>query len=45
VAVAGFDAAAAARKLSNLGGAPQVARDKTVVSFRDPDGIKVQIGA
>jgi len=45
VGVAGFDAAAAARKLRDLGAAPQVARDKAVVSFRDPDGIRVQIGA
>ena len=44
VGVAGLDPSAAARKLKNLGMAAGVARDKSAVSFRDPDGIKVQIG-
>jgi catechol 2,3-dioxygenase-like lactoylglutathione lyase family enzyme len=45
VGMASFDPGATARKLTDLGVAPQVARDNIVVSFRDPDGIKVQIGA
>jgi catechol 2,3-dioxygenase-like lactoylglutathione lyase family enzyme len=44
VGVAGFDPAAAAQKLKDLGAA-EVALDKTIVAFRDPDGIKAQIGA
>ena len=44
VGVAGFDAAATATKLKNLGVAAEVSRDKSAVSFRDPDGIRVQIG-
>ena len=43
VAVAGFDSAASAAKLKSLGVNAEVARDKSAVSFRDPDGIKVQI--
>jgi catechol 2,3-dioxygenase-like lactoylglutathione lyase family enzyme len=44
VGVTGFDPSAAARKLKDLGVAADVARDKNAVSFRDPDGIRVQIG-
>src|SRR6058998_4004345 len=45
VGVIGFDPSAAASKLGNLGVNAAVARDKSAVSFRDPDGIKVEIGA
>src|ERR1051326_695031 len=44
VGVTGFDAAAAVAKLKNLGVKADVTRDKSTVSFRDPDGIRVQIG-
>lgn len=44
VGVAGFDPAATAAKLKSLGVAATVARDKSAVSFRDLDGIRVQIG-
>jgi hypothetical protein len=44
VGVAGFDPAAAARTLQNLGVTAEVARDRSAVSFRDPDGIRVEIG-
>jgi hypothetical protein len=30
--------------VKNLGAAAGVARDRSAVSFRDPDGIKVEIG-
>jgi catechol 2,3-dioxygenase-like lactoylglutathione lyase family enzyme len=43
VSVAGFEAAAAVSKLKSLGVNAQLARDKSV-AFRDPDGIRVQIG-
>jgi catechol 2,3-dioxygenase-like lactoylglutathione lyase family enzyme len=43
VGVADFDPTAVARRLKDLGGA-EVALEKTIVAFRDPDGIKVQIG-
>ena len=45
VGVVGFDPSAVASKLKNLGVNAAVARDKSAVSFRDPDGIKVEIGA
>jgi len=45
VGVVGFDPSAAASKLKSLAVAAQVARDKKAVAFRDPDGIRVQIGA
>jgi len=45
VGVVGFDPSAVASKLKNLGVNAAVARDKNAVSFRDPDGIKVEIGA
>jgi catechol 2,3-dioxygenase-like lactoylglutathione lyase family enzyme len=45
VGVAGFDPAAAVRTLQSLGVAAEVARDRGSVSFRDPDGIRVEIGA
>jgi len=45
VGVAGFDPTAVASKLKSLGVAANVARDKKAVAFRDPDGIRVQIGA
>ena len=44
VAVAGFDASATVRTLQNLGITAEAARDGNSVSFRDPDGIHVQIG-
>lgn len=44
VGVAGFDPSATARTLQNLGVTAEVARDQSAVSFRDPDGIKVEIG-
>jgi hypothetical protein len=44
VGITGSDASATAKKLKVLGVAADVARDKTAVSFRDPDGIRVQIG-
>jgi len=44
VGVAGFDPSAAVRTLKSLGVAAEVVREKNAVSFRDPDGIKVQIG-
>ena len=44
VGITGLDASATAKKLKVLGVAADVARDKTAVSFRDPDGIRVQIG-
>ena len=44
VGVAGFDPSAAARKLKSLGVASGVTRDKDAVTFRDPDGIQVQVG-
>jgi len=45
VGVIGFDPSTVASKLKNLGVNAAVARDKSAVSFRDPDGIKVEIGA
>ena len=44
VGVAGFDPAATVTKLKSLGVKADVARDKSAVTFRDPDGIRVQIG-
>ena len=44
VGVAGFDPAATARTLQNLGVTAAVTRDRSAVSFRDPDGIRVEIG-
>lgn len=44
VGVAGFDPAAAVRTLQNLGVTAEVTRDRSAVSFRDPDGIRVEIG-
>ncbi len=44
VGVVGFDASAAASKLKNVGVNATVAQNKTVVTFRDPDGIRVEIG-
>jgi catechol 2,3-dioxygenase-like lactoylglutathione lyase family enzyme len=44
VGVAGFDPAAAVAKLKSLGVKADMTRDKSAVSFRDPDGIRVQIG-
>ena len=44
VGVANFDAATAVAKLKNLGVKAEVTRDKSTVSFRDLDGIRVQIG-
>src|SRR5256885_7470261 len=44
VGVVGFDPYAVASKLKNFGVSASVARDKSVVSFRDPDGIRVDIG-
>src|SRR5262249_36317196 len=44
VGVLGFDAAAAVAKLKSLGVKADVTRDKSTVSFRDPDGIQIQIG-
>ena len=44
VGVAGFDPAAAARTLQSLGITAEVTRDRSAVSFRDPDGIRVEIG-
>lgn len=44
VGVAGFDAAATSAKLKSLGVKADVAPGKTTVSFRDLDGIRVQIG-
>jgi catechol 2,3-dioxygenase-like lactoylglutathione lyase family enzyme len=45
IGVAGFDPAAAVTRLKNLGVKADVTRDKRAVSFRDLDGIRVQIGA
>ena len=45
VGVAGFGAAAAVAKLKSLGVKADVTRDESIVSFRDPDGIQVQIGS
>ena len=44
VGVVGFDPSVVASKLKNLGVNAAVARDKSAVSFKDPDGIKVEIG-
>jgi catechol 2,3-dioxygenase-like lactoylglutathione lyase family enzyme len=44
VGIAGFDAATAVAKLKNLGVKADVTPDKSTVSFRDIDGIRVQIG-
>lgn len=44
IGVDAFDPSAVAAKLKSLGVAASVARDKQSVSFRDPDGIKVEIG-
>jgi catechol 2,3-dioxygenase-like lactoylglutathione lyase family enzyme len=44
VGVASFDSAAAVAKLKNLGVKADVTPDKNTVSFRDLDGIRVQIG-
>ena len=44
VGVVGFDPSAVASKLKNFGVSASVARDKSAVSFRDPDGIRVDIG-
>jgi catechol 2,3-dioxygenase-like lactoylglutathione lyase family enzyme len=44
VGVPGFDAAAVVAKLKSLGVKADVTRDKSTVSFRDLDGIQVQIG-
>src|SRR3989454_6957277 len=44
VGVMAFDASAVASKLKNLGVSTTVAQDKNAVSFRDPDGIKIEIG-
>jgi catechol 2,3-dioxygenase-like lactoylglutathione lyase family enzyme len=45
VGATGFDPAAAVSKLKSLGIAASIVREKNAVSFRDPDGIPVQIGA
>jgi len=44
VGVAGFDAAAAVAKLKTFGVKADLTRDKSSVSFRDLDGIQLQIG-
>jgi catechol 2,3-dioxygenase-like lactoylglutathione lyase family enzyme len=44
VGVAGFDPSAVASKLKSLGVTSSVVREKNAVTFRDPDGIQVQIG-
>ena len=44
VGVAGFDPFAAVSKLKSLGVAASVVREKNAVSFRDPDGVQVQVG-
>jgi catechol 2,3-dioxygenase-like lactoylglutathione lyase family enzyme len=44
VGVPGFDAAAIVAKLKSLGVKADVTRDKSTLSFRDLDGIQVQIG-
>ena len=44
VGAAGFDPAAAVTKLKSLGVKADVTRDKSAVSFRDLDGIRVQVG-
>ena len=44
VSVSGFDPAAAERTLQNLGVTALATPDGNAVSFRDPDGIHVQIG-
>jgi catechol 2,3-dioxygenase-like lactoylglutathione lyase family enzyme len=44
VGVIGFDPSAVASRLKNLGVSAAVARDKRALSFRDPDGIRVEIG-
>jgi hypothetical protein len=43
VGVAGFNPAATVKTLQGLGVTAQAAADGTFVSFRDPDGIQVQI--
>jgi len=45
VGVVGFDPAAVAGKLKNLGVSATITQNKSAVSFRDPDGIRVEIGA
>jgi catechol 2,3-dioxygenase-like lactoylglutathione lyase family enzyme len=45
VGVAGFDPSDTVSKLKSLGVAADVVREKNAVAFRDPDGIRVQIGA
>jgi catechol 2,3-dioxygenase-like lactoylglutathione lyase family enzyme len=44
VGVAGFDPFTAVSKLNSLGVAAGVVREKNAITFRDPDGIQVQIG-
>ncbi len=44
VGVAGFEPTAAVTRLKSLGMKADMTRDKSAVSFRDPDGIRVQIG-
>ena len=44
VGIVGFDPSVVSSKLKNLGVAAEVARDRSAVSFRDPDGIRVEIG-
>jgi catechol 2,3-dioxygenase-like lactoylglutathione lyase family enzyme len=44
VAVEGFNAVAAVRALAGFGITAQAAPDASYVSFRDPDGLNVQIG-
>jgi len=45
VGIVGFDSSAVTTKLKTLGVNSTVAPDKSAVSFRDPDGITVEIGA
>jgi len=44
VGVVGFDPAVVTSKLKNLGVSAAVGRDKSAVAFKDPDGIRVEIG-
>jgi len=44
VGVVGFDPVVVTNKLKNLGVSAAVARDKSAVSFKDLDGIRVEIG-
>ena len=44
VGVVGFDPSVASSKLKSLGVSAAVARERSAVSFRDPHGIRVEIG-